>query len=178
MYAIGSPARRLAAKSLKRASISGGSSRSPCAITLASENPHASASSSRASRGSIPAPASACETFKSGRFLGELRQPLGLVGGDQATDQVVELAVEDALDLVQRQVDPMVGHTALREVVGADALRAVARADQRLAHRSRLRRDLALALVLDPRREHAERLLAVLVLRARILAFDDDPGRQ
>ena len=46
---------------------------------------------------------------------------------------VVQLAVHDALDLVERQVDAVVGDAALREVVGADALGTVARADQGFA---------------------------------------------
>src|SRR5262245_37407247 len=145
MYAIGSPSRRRAAIWLKRASISGGNSCSPCAITLASEKPHASASNRRASRGSMPEAASARAIFKSAGFLGELSEPLGVVGSDQAADQLVHLAVEDALDLVQRQVDPVIGDAALREVVGADALGAVARADQGFPRRGGLRRELALA---------------------------------
>ena len=41
----------------------------------------------------------------------------------------VELAVEHAVEGVQRQVDAVIGDAALREVVGADLLRAVAAAD-------------------------------------------------
>src|SRR5262249_53432266 len=111
-------------------------------------------------------------------FFGELRELLGLVLGSERVDDVVELAVHDAVDLVERQVDAVVGDAALREVVGADALRAVARADQGLARRGGLRRELLLLLVLDARRKHRKRALAVLVLGARVLALDDDPGRQ
>src|ERR1043165_3869253 len=72
----------------------------------------------------------------------------------------------------------MVGDPALREVVGADALRAVARPDEALSRGGGLRLLLALLLVADARREHAQRLLAVLVLRARILALHHDARRQ
>src|SRR5262245_65323873 len=68
----------------------------------------------------------------SSRFFGERRELLHLVLGGKCADQIVELAVHDALDLVEREVDAVVGHPALGEVVGADALRAVAGADQEL----------------------------------------------
>ena len=61
-----------------------------------------------------------------------------LVGGDQGIDHIVELlAAEDPLELVQGQVDAMVGHPALRKVISANALGAVARAHLKLA-RARL----------------------------------------
>src|SRR5687767_13537362 len=111
---MGSPARRRAAISANRASISAGTSRSPFAITLAAEKPQASASSSLASRGSIPESASARAMFKSAGFLGELSEPLGAIGSEQAGDQLVEIAVEDALDLVERQIDAVIGNASLR----------------------------------------------------------------
>src|SRR5207342_2972546 len=108
---------------------------------------------------------------RSSRLFCERRQLLGLVLGGERVKQLVELTVHDALDLVQGQIDPVVGDAALWEVVGADALRAVARADQRLASRGGLRLLLAHLLVADARGQHAERLLPVLVLRARVLAL-------
>ena len=68
----------------------------------------------------------------------------------------------------------MVGHPILGEVVGADALAAVARADQRFALAGPffvLR--LALGFV-QPRFEHAQRLGEVLVLAFFVLALHDD----
>src|SRR5207248_3049764 len=93
------------------------------------------------------------------------------VPGEPAPEEV-ELADHDAVDLVERQVDAMVGDAALWKVVRADALGAVTRADEALSRRGGFRLLLALALVTDARRQHAERLLAVLMLRARILALD------
>src|SRR5690348_13894770 len=72
----------------------------------------------------------------------------------------------------------MVGDPALGKIVGADALGAVARADQRLARGGFLRLLLAQLLVLDARQQHREGLFLVLVLRARVLAFHDDAGGQ
>ena len=43
-----------------------------------------------------------------------------------AVDDLVQVAVHDRVDLVQRQVDPVIGDAALRKIVRADALAAVA----------------------------------------------------
>ena len=66
------------------------------------------------------------------------RQQLGLVLGDQRVDDLVQrLALHHLGQIVERQVDAVVGDAALREIVGADALGAVARADLVLAARRR-----------------------------------------
>src|SRR6185312_13747109 len=99
--------------------------------------------------------------------VGFLRQRLG---------DLVEVAVHDVGDPVEREVDPMIGDAALREVVRADALAAIAAADQALALGGLLGMALAAFLVAQPRREHRHRALAVAMLRAIVLAFDDDTG--
>ena len=48
---------------------------------------------------------------------------------ERINDLLQRFAVEDLWQLVERQIDPMIGHPALREIVGADALGAVAAAD-------------------------------------------------
>ena len=48
----------------------------------------------------------------------------------QRLEQGVEVSLDDAVQAVQRQVDAVVGHPVLREIVGPDALAAVAGADQ------------------------------------------------
>jgi methyl-accepting chemotaxis protein len=97
-----------------------------------------------------------------------------------AVQQFGHVAVHDRrVDLVQRQVDAVVGDAALRKVVGADALGAVAAADQALARvrRSWLsRRAVCASLMRAAARRHG--LCLVAVLRAVVLAFDDDAGRQ
>ncbi len=60
--------------------------------------------------------------------------------------QLVDLALHDLVELVERQVDPMVGDPALRKVIGAYAFRAVAGSDLELAG-LRLVRGLFLAFV-------------------------------
>src|SRR5277367_4167685 len=52
-------------------------------------------------------------------------QPRSLVLGGQLVDELVQIALHHPVDLVQRQIDPMVGHAALREIIGADALAAI-----------------------------------------------------
>src|SRR5258708_1456872 len=100
----------------------------------------------------------------SSRSLGEARELVGLVLGRKRGRELGEVAVHDLLDLVEREVDPMVGDAALRKIIGADAIGAVARADEVLASRGLLVGLLLDLLRLDTRREHAPRLLAVLVL--------------
>ncbi len=60
------------------------------------------------------------------RFLAQRGELLGLVLGGQRPGQFGQVAIHDVLDLVQRQVDAVIGDARLREVVGADALGAVA----------------------------------------------------
>src|SRR5688500_10833227 len=113
----------------------------------------------------------------SGR-LREARELLGLVLRRQRRGDLLEFAIHDAVDLVEGEVDAVVGHAALRKVVSADAIGSIAAADERLAGGGLLRGLLLRALRLDSRGEHAPGLLAVLVLAARILAFDHDSGRK
>src|SRR6266853_4970203 len=118
----------------------------------------------------IPEPAST--------LIGERSELLCLVLGEQRLRQLRKIAVHDVVDLVEGETDAVVGDPPLRKIVGADALGTVTRADQGFARGGFLRLLLAPLLVLDARREHGERLFLVLVLRARVLAFHDDAGRQ
>src|SRR5438045_1513997 len=63
----------------------------------------------------------------------EARELLGLMFGRQRPGDLVQVAVHDRVDLVEREIDTVIGHAPLREVVGADPVRAVARADEALA---------------------------------------------
>src|SRR4029079_5030410 len=60
---------------------------------------------------------------------GDLGEAIGLVGHDQGVDQPVDLAVHDAGERRQVEPDPVIGDPVLREVIGADLVRAIARAD-------------------------------------------------
>ena len=72
----------------------------------------------------------------------------------------------------------MVGDAALGEVVGADALRAVAAADQRAPRFALLRALFGLGCVQQLGVEQLHGAGTVLQLRALVLAFDDDAARQ
>src|SRR5581483_11864444 len=58
-------------------------------------------------------------------LLGAL-QALGLLGGGESVDQLVEVALHHRRQPVQGEADPVVGDARLREVVGADALAPLA----------------------------------------------------
>ena len=82
----------------------------------------------------------------------------------------------DLIELVERQVDAVIGHAALREVVGADALRAVARAHLRRARWPAFLCALPLDVV-KPGLEHLQRDLAVAVLRFLRRGHHDPGGK-
>ena len=106
------------------------------------------------------------------------RQQLGLMVGDQRVDDLAQrLALHHLRQVVERQVDAVVGDAALREVVGADALGAVARADLVLALGGARLVALGLLGVVELGAQHRHRLGAVLVLRALLLHHHDDAAR-
>src|SRR5207249_6965356 len=96
--------------------------------------------------------------------LDRLLELFRLVVGDETVDDLVELAVQDLLQAVDRQADAVIGDPALLEVVGPDLLAAVARAHLALP----LAGDLLLLFLerhlVEPRPEHLHGLLAVLDL--------------
>src|SRR5690242_14733186 len=57
-----------------------------------------------------------------GRLAHRLGQARGLVGQLQAGDQLVQVAVQHARQVADRQLDAVVGHAVLWVVVGADLL--------------------------------------------------------
>src|SRR6478672_12732195 len=106
----------------------------------------------------------------------ERRELLGLEFLRQRADQLIEIALHDRVDLVERQVDPVIGHASLRKVVRADPLAAIPGTDQALPVRCLLLLAFPALLVDEPRRKDRHRLRAIAVLRAVVLAFDDDAG--
>src|SRR5690606_28551662 len=104
-------------------------------------------------------------------------EALGFVLGDERVDHLAEaVAGEHFGQLVQGQPDAVVGHPALREVVGPDALGAVAAADHRLPRRGLGPVGLLALLLVDPGAQDLHRLVAVAVLAALVLHGDDDTG--
>ena len=78
---------------------------------------------------------------------------------------------------MQRQVDPVVGHPALREVIGADALAAVAGADHQFARARLFGLDTVAFLFKQPRAQHLQRARLVLVLRFFVLLDNHQTSR-
>src|SRR5262249_41024896 len=101
-------------------------------------------------------------------------EALLLVVVAQGADDLGEVAGDDGVELVQVQVDAVVGDAVLREVVGADALAAVARAYHRLARLGPLAVQPLLLALEDAAAEDAHRPVVVLVLAALVLALDLD----
>src|SRR5262245_40462535 len=121
--------------------------------------------------------ASRTVTPGAGSSGGPLEGTPALLGGERL-GELVEVAGEDLVELVDRQFDAMVGDPVLREVVRADLLRALPGADLG-APRFRDLRLLALALdLVEPRPQDPHCLLLVLELRLLVLHRDDEPRRQ
>ncbi|KAG5730129.1 hypothetical protein E4T56_gene4184, partial [Termitomyces sp. T112] len=85
---------------------------------------------------------------------------------------------EDFGQAVERQVDPVIGDAALREIIGADAFGAVAAAHHGLAGLSLGALCLVTHLFIEARAQHLHRLGAVLVLGSLVLTDHDKAGGQ
>src|SRR5215217_6210330 len=119
-------------------------------------------------RGSLKPPETSTErsVIASAELVFEAGQAVGLILVDQRVDDVVErLALHDLGQVVEGQVDAVVGDPRLRIVVGADTLRTIAGADLALAGvRARLVQGLTLHVV-ETRLQVGHGLSTVLVLR-------------
>ncbi len=107
-----------------------------------------------------------------------VREQRRLMMGDEGVDHFVEgLARDDLFQLVEREIDAVVGQTALRKIVGADALRTVARADLRAPVGGAFGVEFLPLGVVDPRAQQRHGARPVLVLRTLVLTENDDAGR-
>src|SRR5262245_22896398 len=97
--------------------------------------------------------------------------------GDQRLGELFEIAFEDLVEPVLGELDPVVGDAVLGEVVGADLLGPLARADLRAARRLLLLALLLAFALVEARAENAERLRLVLELRLLVLHRDDEARR-
>src|SRR5690242_8674595 len=104
----------------------------------------------------------------------DARQPVRLVGHVERVDQLVEVALQDPRQVVDRQPDPVVGDPVLRVVVGPDLLGPISAADHRLPRRAVGLPLLRQLQVVEPRPQHAQRLGLVLVLALLVLDLDDE----
>src|SRR5262245_8011320 len=77
-------------------------------------------------------PNSAALSSRRFRPAGLVRTPteqLCLAMRAERRDELVEIAVEDLVELVEREADPVIGYAILREIVRADLLRSLGRPD-------------------------------------------------
>src|SRR5688572_7354786 len=94
---------------------------------------------------------------------------LTLFLGAQRLGELPHLAVENLVEPVERQLDPMIRHTALREVVRPDFLRALSRPDLRAARGGELSLLLLALELVQPGAKDTHRLHAILQLRLLVL---------
>src|SRR5215475_12014977 len=114
----------------------------------------------------------------SGTRFPERGELFGLKFLRERVRELEQISIHDLIDLVERQVDAVVGDAPLREVEGADPFASIAAADERLARCGFLALPLHALLVEQARGEHRHRLRAIAVLRAVVLALVHDPGWQ
>src|SRR5277367_6690363 len=97
-------------------------------------------------------------------LIGVLRaERLLAIVSRERVDNRIDCAVEKIVELMNRHVDAMVGHARLRKIVGADALRAVARSHHRSPRLRDFRLLLRLRLLEQSRPQDLQRLRLVLV---------------
>ena len=66
-------------------------------------------------------------------LLLDVFKPFGLVMRYQREDNFLELSVHDRINLVQRQINPMVSDASLRKIVGANSFTAISGSNLALA---------------------------------------------
>src|SRR5262245_46165911 len=156
-------------------------------MAVARSRPSASSTSTRASRAAPAMPALASRARNSPMRLSTVSaaipvaagEQLGMMLRDQRLDQLLERRpLHHQLELVEREIDAVVGHPPLWEIIGPDALRAIARADLTTTNcRSFGIKPVPLTLI-QLGSQDLQRLGLVLVLRFLVLLADHDAGRQ
>src|SRR5262245_31176387 len=103
-------------------------------------------------------------------------EKLSLMLGHQRADQFLEPRPFDNLvELVEGEIDAVIGDAALREIIGADALGAVARPDLAAPRGRALGIEALPFALIEPGTQDLQRPGLVLVLRFLILLGDDEP---
>ena len=107
-----------------------------------------------------------------------MRAASGLIGQCERIDDLIQIAVEHLIKLIERQADAVIRHPSLREVIGTNALVAHPRADL-TAPLGRAFGALPGALGgIQARGEDLHRAILILILAALILTLDDRACRQ
>src|SRR5689334_24963972 len=111
-----------------------------------------------------------------GLMRSRLLQPRLLVGGGQCIEKGIQVTVEDLVEVVRLEVDPVVGDAVLREVIRPDSLAAVDGADLAGPVGRRVGLCLVFGQGLQPRSQHLHGADLVLQLAAFVLTGHDDAG--
>src|SRR5690606_19147778 len=133
-------------------------------MSHARDTPSTCCHSMRASSGGSALSCSSERRVATASVVTQRSQLLGLMLGTQCADQFVEVAFHDLTQLVQGEIDAVIGDPPLREVVGANAFGTVTGAHQALALRGFLRLRFLLLLVFQARGQHLHGFLAVAML--------------
>src|SRR5262245_21796198 len=101
---------------------------------------------------------------------------LALLPIPKRVDQLVQVALEDGREAVQREIDPVVGDPTLRKVLGADPLAPLAGPDLAPAIGSDGRGLFVLGALEQTSPEHPHGLCPILDLRPLVLARHYEPA--
>ena len=96
----------------------------------------------------------------------------------QRKAQIIQIAFEHRCQLVQGQVDAVIGDPPLRKIVGANPLAAISRSDQTASGGGLTRFAFAPFAVTQTGCQDLHRAVFVAMLRAIVLTFNDKPGGQ
>ena len=98
---------------------------------------------------------------------------------DEGVDHFVQrFAGHDLVELVENEMDPVVGEPPLRKIIGADAFGAIAGPDLGTPVRGALGVKFLALRIVDPGTQERHGAGAVLVLRTLVLHEDDGSRRQ
>ena len=92
------------------------------------------------------------------------------IGGLEGVDHLPDVALQETVEIVEREVHAVIGDAVLGKIVSAHFFAPVARADLSFALRRVLFRLLALLLFQQAGTQDLHRLFLVLLLRATVLA--------
>src|SRR4029077_1108881 len=180
-YASGSPAARRSTAARNALSAAGATGRFRSRNACAGGTPRESAHSCRASRRASGTPPARRRVSPSASSAASVTTTSGTglllpARHAQRLHQGVDVAVEDVVEVVDRQVDPMIRDAALGEVVRPDFSGAIAGAHHRPALPRASRLLVGDDAVAQPGAQPLHGLELVLQLRFLILLLHDEPG--
>src|SRR5581483_11199472 len=176
-YCNGSPSARRSTMSAQRRYVSAFDASSRWTTSSAPRHPLASSTMRRAADPSSRRPASASSARHVGPSVTRVAEPPRLLVVHERVGDLVELTGEDPVELVQRQVDAVIGDAVVLVVVRADLFAPTATADLTAPRLRRLRLLTVLLELQQSGTQHLQRLRPVLDLALLVLHGDDEARR-